>query len=127
MHICDTASWALFAVFVILALVFTVIAVKIANKKHEAKKKAGYVFTRVDPEFTLKTSILYVLFAFGAAFFAALAGIGPGLVFNSLFVSMDKHPSVASATGMYMTLFTTLSATINVMINQKLKCFWRVW
>ena len=58
--------------------------------------------------------------AFFGAFFASLAGIGPGLIFNSVMIQLDMHPAVASATGMYITMFTTLAATINVLINDKL-------
>ena len=37
------------------------------------------------------------------------------------------HTAVASATGMYLTLFTTAAATINVLINQKLNLEYAGW
>ena len=49
-----------------------------------------------------------------------MAGLGPGVMFTSVFLEIDMHPTVASATGMYLTLFTTLATTINNIINQNL-------
>ena len=49
-----------------------------------------------------------------------MCGIGPGLLFNAVMIQLDMHPDVASATGMYLTMYTTIAATINVLINQKL-------
>ena len=37
------------------------------------------------------------------------------------------HTAVASATGSYLTLFTTGAATINVLINQKLDLKYSGW
>mmetsp|Transcript_32873 Transcript_32873/g.23760 ORF Transcript_32873/g.23760 Transcript_32873/m.23760 type:complete len:89 (-) Transcript_32873:215-481(-) len=51
-----------------------------------------------------------------AAFFGGLAagsfGVGPGLIFNPIMIAIGLHPAVASATGMYMVIYSTLSASI---------------
>jgi len=67
-----------------------------------------------------KNVILLVFVAFFAAFLAGMSGVGPGVIFNSFLILLDIHPAVASATGMYMTMFTTLAATINLLINEGL-------
>ena len=43
---------------------------------------------------------------------AVFCGIGPGFIFVPLLTIIDVHPVVASATGMYCTMFVTLSASI---------------
>ena len=63
---------------------------------------------------------MLVLVAYFAAFFAAVSGVGPGVIFNSFLIQLDMHPAVASATGMYCTMFTTLAATINLLLNDGL-------
>ena len=68
----------------------------------------------------MKKIILLVAVAFFCAFFAAMSGVGPGLIFNSFMIQIDMTPAVGSATGMYMTMFTTMAATINLLFNDKL-------
>ena len=58
--------------------------------------------------------------AFTAAFASGFSGIAPGTIFNSIMVQLDMHSAVASATGMYATLFTTLAATTVVLLNESL-------
>ena len=70
--------------------------------------------------FEFKTSIKLVAAAFFGAFAAALSGIGPGLVFIPVVLAMDVNATVATGTGMYLTMITTLSATINLLIVNKI-------
>lgn len=56
---------------------------------------------------------------FGAAA-AAFCGIGPGFIFSPILLLIGIEPQVATATGMYVTMFTTLSATIQVIIYKKI-------
>ena len=57
-----------------------------------------------------------IAIAFFAAFFAVSVGLGPGLVFNAVFVQLNLHYAIASSTGMYLTMFTTINATITMQI-----------
>ena len=45
---CSTTSWTLFTALLILAVLFTFIALRIANKEYEEKKDANYQFIRGD-------------------------------------------------------------------------------
>jgi len=105
---------------VLIAIAFTALAAKLANQEFREKKSLGYNFTKGDQEFSSKTIIKLVTVAFTVAFFSGVAGLGPGLIFNSVLVQLDMHPAVASATGMYCTMFTTLAGTINILINKQL-------
>jgi len=53
-----------------------------------------------------------LMIGFFGAMIGATVGIGTGSIFNPVFISLDLHPAVGSATGMYLTQFVTLSATI---------------
>ena len=59
-----------------------------------------------------------------AAFFGSMAtafcGIGPGAAFVPLLIALGFHPIIASSTGMYLTTFTTLSASIEYIIQGKM-------
>ena len=120
LDICDSISWVAYAALWLVAMILTFLAAIVARNDYAAKTACGYKFTKGDQEMTLKKIITLVLVAFFCAFFAAMSGVGPGLIFNSFLIQLDIHPGVGSATGMYMTLFTTMAATINVIINDKL-------
>ena len=80
----------------------------------------GYKFTKGDQEFSTRVIVKLFSVAFLVAIFSSLAGLGPGLIFNSMLVQLDMHPAVASATGMYCTMFTTLASTLIVLLNNGL-------
>lgn len=48
-------------------------------------------------------------------------GLGGGAIFNPLLLSMGCPPKVASATGMYMIIFSTGASTTTYIINNLLK------
>lgn len=53
-------------------------------------------------------------------FIAVCVGLGPGLFFNPILIQLGMNPAVASGTGMYMTFYTTLAATIIVIFFKKI-------
>ena len=53
-----------------------------------------------------------VLIAFIGSFTTTFCGIGPGAAFVPTLILLGFHPLIASANGMYLTMFTTLSGTI---------------
>ena len=61
---------------------------------------------------------------FFGAMIGATVGIGTGSIFNPVLISLDLHPAVGSATGMYLTMFTTLSATIVQFINGNIDIYY---
>ena len=119
-ELCSTASWIFFVLLVVGSVLMTLLAAHIAKSEYATKQKLGYNFTKGDQKFENKILLKLATVAFFCALFAGATGIGPGLIFNSLLVQLDMHPASASATGMYCTLFTSLAATINVLINESL-------
>ena len=89
---------------------------KVNCADYEKKVQADYTFTLGEVKFTKTKTVILGAIAFCVALLAAACGIGPGLIFNPVLIQLDSHASVASATGMYLTLFTTLASTINMFI-----------
>ena len=48
LRVCSPAAWTLFTVLILLAILFTYVAMKIANKQYLEKKEVNYEFTRGD-------------------------------------------------------------------------------
>lgn len=86
LEICDGGSWALVLTLIVIAAILTYLAGRIAKNEFEEKKSLGYKFTKGDQEFNLGKIAKLASVAFVVAFFASLAGIGPGLIFNTVLV-----------------------------------------
>jgi len=120
LDICDLGAWITFALLVLASIPMTYAAARIASKEYQAKTNAGYEFVAGDQSFGGRELVKLIAVAYFAAFASGFAGISPGTIFNSIFVQLDMHPAVASATGMYCTLFTTLAASTILLLNEDL-------
>lgn len=54
-------------------------------------------------------------------------GLGGGSIFNPLLLSMGVPPKVASATGMYMIIFSTGASTLTYMLADMLPVSYGLW
>ena len=54
-------------------------------------------------------------------------GLGGGAIFNPLLLSLGVQPSVASATGMYMILFSTSGSSVIYIIHKMLNLQFSMW
>jgi len=120
LKLCDTPSHVFLLFIVGVAALLTFIAVRVARDEHEQKTKAGYTFVRGDLEYTGVTVFKLVLIGFVGAFLATSVGIGPGAVFTPVMIQLDMHSAVASSTGMYLTMLTTIAATVNMLVYKRL-------
>ena len=60
-----------------------------------------------------------MLVTFSISLVVSFSGIGPGGVFAAYFLVIDIDPMVASATGMYLTFFLTLTTTVQSIFFNK--------
>lgn len=58
-----------------------------------------------------------ILMSFVGGWVSGALGLGGGAIFNPLLLSMGCPPKVASATGMYMIIFSTGASTTTYIIN----------
>lgn len=71
--------------------------------------------------------IRLVTFAFLGGFMSGALGLGGGAIFNPLLLSLGVLPCVASATGMYMILFSTSGSSIIYIIHKMLNLQFSFW
>ena len=69
-----------------------------------------------DIKFQRDLLLKLVIFAFVGGWVSGALGLGGGAIFNPLLLSMGVPPSVASATGMYMILFSTAGSSTTYII-----------
>ena len=117
---CDTPDFLFLILIFVAAIFLTFIAVKNAQEEYQVKLAVGYTFVEGDQEFTGGIIAKLITIGFFGAFLSASVGLGPGSVFNPVMVQLNMHYAVASSTGMYLTMFTALAATINMLIFKRI-------
>ena len=68
-----------------------------------------------------------LMFSFLGGWVSGALGLGGGSIFNPLLLSMGLPPKVASATGMYMIIFSTGASTMTYIISDMLNLSYGLW
>jgi len=117
---CDAVDWTLFAVLQVICIIFNVLGIVLIKREYAEKVECGYEFVPGDLEATPRQLFLLTVFSFLGALIAAFCGVGPGMIFVPVLILIGIEAQVATATGMYITMFTTLSSSIQVIIFKKM-------
>jgi len=64
---------------------------------------------------------------FGGGWVAGALGLGGGVIFNPLLMSLGVPPKVSSATGMYMITFSKIATCVIYFTNGKLMIDYGLW
>lgn len=114
---CDSTDLAMTALLITISLSYLLYAIfGVLRPEYKQKVACGYKFTQGDFECTLKNASSLSAIAFLGASVGSCCGTGTGYIFNPVLIATGIDPAVASATGMYLTLFVTLSASIVMSI-----------
>jgi len=113
---CDGPDFVLLGLMLAAAGTITYIAISFTREEYAEKVEVGYNFVKGDQTFQTLEIIRLILIALVGAFLAATCGISTGAIFFPVLIQLDMHSAVASSTAMYLTMFTTLTATINALI-----------
>ena len=115
--------------FVLIAfyVVMTVINIILVKKEYAHKIQYGYNFVEGDLKWELNLLIKFVVSALVAGFIAGTVGLGGGVIFNPLLLSFKVPPQVASASGMFMIMFGSLSNVFLYIMAEYLDIEYSIW
>jgi uncharacterized membrane protein YfcA len=94
------------------------VAVFVLKKEYKEKLECGYNFVQGDIKLRVYDISMLIGIAWIGAFISSFCGIGGGMIFCPILVIVGLEARVATATGMYLTLFTSLSYTIIAIFQQ---------
>lgn len=117
---CGAADWGLFAVFILVSLVLTFFISKLLRKEREEKVRCGYDFHESDIEFTSRNTVKLSVISVLTGMAGAALGIGGGMIMNPLFLELGQMPSIASATGMYIVMYSAGAITLQFIMTNEL-------
>lgn len=84
--------------------------------RHEIKRIVDFDFVNGDIHWDSRRKMVYPLLFGSTGLCSGMFGVGGGMVTVPLLLAMGVHPTVAAATSSCMTLFTTISTTVEFSI-----------
>jgi uncharacterized membrane protein YfcA len=109
-------------IFILICSTVTYFSIKMVRKEQALKIKYGRGIIDSDLRLEGKNLFKLVIFAFLGGWVSGALGLGGGAIFNPLLLSMGVPPSVSSATGMYMIMYST-AASSSIFIMYKMLDF----
>ena len=91
------------------------------------KIKYGKGLASSDVALEGQNMVKLISFSFLGGWVSGALGLGGGAIFNPLLLSMGVPPKVASATGMYMIIFSTGASTISYQTAGLLNWSYGLW
>ena len=80
-----------------------------------------------DIDWAGKTTVKLVILGLAGGCISGLFGLGGSVIFNPIMLGLGVAPQVASATGMFMVMFTTLSSSLLFIVAGKLNIGFAFW
>lgn len=115
-------------VFIVLMICFVVVGVKLVFSEQKLKREFDNVnLAENDLIFEGKTLRMVLGLGFGGGWVAGALGLGGGVIFNPLLMSLGVPPKVSSATGMYMITFSKVATCVIYFVNGKLMMDYGLW
>lgn len=91
-----------------------------ALREYENKVYCKYKFTDGDLRWNLHTIYVITIIAFLGGLVSSIVGVGGGIIFSPLLVSLDMHPTVAVSTAIYIEIYMVLTTTVQYIISNML-------
>ena len=113
---CEPVDHILLTLLILSGVVSTIIASIWVSRDYIYKEKICYTFEKGDIKLTVPAILKLAFIGFSAGFLQAGFGVGSAFVVSPALFMFDQHPATASATGMYIAMLNTMSASIVVAI-----------
>ena len=104
---CSAADWSTMVLYIGVCFGVSVLATKNLQKEQDLKVRYGSGLASSDINLSGAPMAKLVAFSFIGGWVSGALGLGGGSIFNPLLLSLGCPPKVASATGMYMMIFST--------------------
>lgn len=124
---CSTEDWSSLAVYVFVCASICCLAVRNTQYEQKMKTRYGPGLTNGDIKLDRKAMGKLVIFSFFGGWVSGALGCGGGSIFNPVLLSFGVPPKVASASSMYMIMFSTGASTMTYIINGMLDFTYGPW
>lgn len=116
---CDHVDWVLFFTLQFFCAIFLILGLVVLKREYKEKVEAGYNFIEGDLQATTYNIVVMVTVGMISGIYASFSGIGAGMIFIPALIMIGIESQVAAATGMYLSMFSTLSSTIQLIAHNR--------
>ena len=124
---CSVWYFLVEASFVLICICVTYIAIAINRQEQQLKIKHGVNFEEGEPQYEGKSMWVLVTIGMLGGFVAGAFGLGGGSIYNPAFLTLGVHPQVASSTGMYLVMVSTINTCFVNYLNGYLNFYYALW
>jgi uncharacterized membrane protein YfcA len=124
---CSPTDWSILGLIFVVCIGSFLLVVRMIRKKHQAKTAIGYKFVDGDLKYNNSTIVKLSILGVCGGISGGCLGIGGGMIFNPILMDMGMLPQVASATGMYLVLFSSCSTILQFTIIGKINWDYAMW
>jgi uncharacterized membrane protein YfcA len=125
---CSVGDWIVLLIFIIVMICVVKVSVMNVSKEQALKEKYGSVnLAKSDLIFRGEVLRNVLMLGFGGGWVAGALGLGGGVIFNPLLLSMGVPPKVSSATGMYLITFSKVATCTLYFLFGELMMDYALW
>lgn len=100
---------------------------KIALQEYRSKINSNYPFSVGDIQWHSNKIIYVTTISFFGGLLSSIVGVGGGIIFSPLLISLDMHPTVAVSTAIFVETFMVLTTTVQYIIANLLYTHYAIW
>ena len=111
-----------------LCFICAAVAVKLLTWQQGLKIKYGNInLVDSDLRFEPKKLAAILSLGLGGGFLAGAFGLGGGVIFNPVLLTMGLPPQVAAATGLYLVTYSKIATSLVYFLNGEMNVFFALW
>jgi len=128
MGLCSVSYWAMYSSLIIFCALMTVIAIYITKKEQNLKIKYGRVgMADSDIIFSKQNLLRLLCLGFFGGLIAGALGMGGGVIYNPILLSMGLPPTVVGACALFLICYSKIASTIVYTLNGIMNWPYALW
>jgi hypothetical protein len=128
MLLCTPSYWIIQVAFLVFCGLMAAIAVYVVRREQNLKIKYGNIgMTESDIIFTSKNVLILVSLGFSGGLTAGAIGLGGGVIYNPILLTMGLPPQVSGACSLFLVGYSKLASTVVYLCNHVLNIPYSIW
>ena len=124
---CSPADWVLLTILFLVTVTFQAFTTLVIVREQRIKESNNYAFLNSDIKWTHRKVINLSLASLAAGTLATSVGIGGGIIYNPILMSIGVPPMVSAATVMYVVMYRSFAAMLQFVILDRIMYDYAIW
>ena len=124
---CSPGYWAIYVGFLALCALATIYAVSMAKKEQALKLQFDVNIVKSDIILTNKAIITIICYGFFGGLITGASGLGGGVLFSTVFLSLGTPPVVAKASSLYLVTFSQIASAVVLIAFKQFDVEYGLW